>query len=239
MYLKPLISKKNKRGEHMENEQKRYAIKEVSKALKIPVGKLKEWEELYPNALYVQRTSTGARLYTEYDIETLKKIKILKDNNIKEEQVNFILDMNNEVEQEEQDEYFTLLSLQNETIESIQKLTESIETIKEEFIQEVKEEVKSEINIGQSKTKSLLQSYSHTIADTAESTREELTSLRRDIHREEEEKLFIQQKLEEREVQFQEFVRSYREAASAKEKQRFPNWLNFFKTKKEGSIDLS
>ncbi|MFC0470867.1 MerR family transcriptional regulator [Halalkalibacter kiskunsagensis] len=227
----------------MENEQKKYAIKEVSKSLKIPVGKLKEWEELYSNALYVQRTKTGARLYTGYDIELLKKIKILKDNNINEEHVNFILDTNNEVERDEQgestQEYFTLLSLQNETIESIQKLTESIATIKEEFIQEVKEEIKSEMNVGHSKAKSLLQSYSHTIADTAENTHEELTRLRQDIHKEEEEKLFIQQKLEEREQQFQEFVQSYREAAAAKEKQRFPNWLNIFKAKKEGSIDLS
>ncbi|WP_332698519.1 MerR family transcriptional regulator [Halalkalibacter lacteus] len=227
----------------MENEQKKYTIKEVSKSLKISVGKLREWEDMFPNALYVQRTKTGARLYTDYDIETLKKIKILKAKNINEHDLNFILDTNNEVDQDDQSEapqeYYTLVSLQNETIETIQKLTESVATIKEEFIQEVKEEVKSEMNEGHSKTKSLIQSYSHMIVDTAETSKEELIQLRQDIHREEEEKLFIQQKLEERETQFQEFVQSYREAAAAKQKQKFPNWLSIFKTKKESSIDLS
>jgi DNA-binding transcriptional MerR regulator len=223
----------------MENSQKKYTIKEVSKYLKIPVGKLREWEEMFPNALYVQRTKTGARLYTEYDLEMLKKIKILKDNNINEENVNFILNTNIAVEVDEPHEdhhdYDVILSLQNETIDNIQELTESIVGLKEEFIQEVKEEVKSEMNAGHSKTKSLIQSYSHTIVDTAESTKEELNRLRQDIHREEEEKLFIQQKLEEREVHFQEFVQAYRETAAAKSK--LPSWLNFLKPKKEGSVD--
>ncbi|KHF40585.1 MerR family transcriptional regulator [Halalkalibacter okhensis] len=224
----------------MENGQRKYTIKEVSKNLKIPVGKLREWEDMFSKALYVQRTKTGARLYSEYDLEMLKKIKILKDNNINEEHVNFILNTNiemepNELLNEAPQEYEVILSLQNETIDNIQELTESIAGLKEEFIQEVKDEVKHEMNAGHSKTKSLIQSYSHTIIDTAESTKEELSRLRQEIHREEEEKLFIQQKLEEREVQFQEFVQAYREAAATKSK--LPSWLNFLKPKKEGSVD--
>jgi DNA-binding transcriptional MerR regulator len=229
----------------MEHEQRKYTIKEVSKSLKIPVGKLREWEEMFPHALYVQRTKTGARLYTDYDIEMLSKIKLLKDKNINEADVNFILGINHEIEPDElgedpQDQdYMTLLSLQHETIENVQKLTESVATIKDEFIEEVKEEIKSELNVGHSKTKSLIQSYSHMIVETNENTQEEVKRLRQDIHREEEEKLFIQQKLEEREAHFQEFVSYYRETAAAKEKQRFPNWFNIFKTKKDSSVDFS
>ncbi|WP_227935377.1 MerR family transcriptional regulator [Alkalihalobacillus deserti] len=228
----------------MVNGQKKYTIKEVSKSLKIPVGKLREWEDLFPNALYVQRTKTGARLYKDYEIETLKKIKILKDHNISEENVNFIIDVNTEIKQEGQSdqsrEYVEmLLSLQNETTETMQNLTDSFVRLKEEFIQDIKEELKTEMNVGHSKTTSLIQSYSNMIIDTADNTQEELIRIRQDFYREEEEKLFIQQKLEEREEQFQEFILSFRESAAAKQKQRFPNWLKIFKTKKDSSIDFS
>ncbi|MDT8859650.1 MerR family transcriptional regulator [Alkalihalobacillus sp. MEB130] len=232
----------------MQNQQTKYTIKEVSKSLKISIGKLREWENMFPEALYVQRTKTGARMYTDHDLEMLKKIKLLKDKNINEENVKFILDMNSSevesVEQAEdtqpQDHEFVeaLLELQTETNETLQNLTETVTTMKKDFIDEVKKELKNEMNAGHHKTKSLIQSYSHIIVDTAESTKDELSQLRQDIHREEEEKLFIQQKLEEREMHFQEFVQAYRETAAAK--QKFPNWLvNLFKQKKENSMDFS
>ncbi|GAE25949.1 hypothetical protein JCM9140_1972 [Halalkalibacter wakoensis JCM 9140] len=227
----------------MENVQK-LTIKEVSKQLKIPVGKLREWEELFPYALQVERTKTGARLYDDQDLEMLKKIKILKDNNINEDNVNFILNTvkTQEVEEREEEvdeqEFAKIISLQHDTNESIRELTDSIDMMKDDIIHDVKAEIKSEMKIGQSKTKSIIQSYSHLVAETAEVTKEEVLRLREDIYREEEEKLFIQQKLEEREAQFQEFVQVYRETAAAK--QRFPGWLvQLFKPKKEGSVDYS
>ncbi|MFC0562285.1 MerR family transcriptional regulator [Halalkalibacter alkalisediminis] len=228
----------------MEKGQKKYTIKEVSKKLKVSVGKLKEWEESFSHALYVQRTKTGARLYSDFEIETLKKIKILKDHHINDDHVNFILDTNYEVERDDDISETTspemvdmLVSLQNDTTETIQQLNESFAQVKEEIILDLKEEIKTELNAGHHKTKSLIQSYSHLVVDRAEHTQEEITKLRQDIHREEEEKLFIQHKLEEREEQFQEFVLAYRQSAAAK--QRFPNWLKIFKMKKEGSMDLN
>ncbi|NEU32015.1 MerR family transcriptional regulator [bacterium LRH843] len=226
----------------MENEQKVYTIKEVSRNLKIPVGKLREWERLFPNVLYVQRTKTGARLYTEYDLEMLRKLKLLKDHNISDEGVTFIIGSNHDLELEEEvvpGEYDHLLSLQYNTLETIEQLRDSFAQVKAEMIQEVKDEVKNEIIVGHQKTKSLIQSYSHTIVEIAEHTKEEVQLLRQDIYVEEEEKLFIQQKLEERETQFQEFVHSYREAAAANQKQRFPNLLNLLKWKKANPVDLS
>ncbi|ARK29736.1 helix-turn-helix domain-containing protein [Halalkalibacter krulwichiae] len=232
----------------MDNSSQKYTIKEVSKKLKIPVGQLREWEDVFSSVIYVQRTKTGARLYTDHDLEVLKKVKLLKDSNISKEDVHFILANHNEVEdlQEEteevqvKEEFIDMLrSLQNETTETIEQLTTSFERFKEELVKDLKDQLKSEMNEGQSKTKSLIQSYSHMIVDTQESTKEEIERLRQDIYKEEEEKLFIQQKLEEREEQFQEFVYAYRETAAAKEKQRFPNWLKIFKTKKESSVDLT
>ena len=232
----------------MEKEQRTYTISEVSKSLKTQTGKLKEWEESFPQLLSVQRSKTGARLYSNKEIEALRKIKILKDKNITEEDIQFILQTNKKEEEKKEEQnviennqkdYGTLLTLQHDTIETLHHLTDSVSTMKEELVHEVKEGIKSEINIGHNKTKTLIQSYSHMIAETTENTEEEIKRLRQDIYREEEEKLFIQHKLEEREAHFQEFVSYYRETAAAKEKNRFLTWLQSFKSKKESSVDFS
>ncbi|GAE37087.1 MerR family transcriptional regulator [Halalkalibacter akibai] len=232
----------------MEKEQRTYTISEVSKSLKAQTGKLKEWEESFPQLLTVQRSKSGARLYGNKEIDALRKIKLLKDKNMAEVDILFILQANNtegvkeeknNVVLDNQKDYGTLLSLQHDTIESLHHLTDSVSTIKEELVHEVKEGIKTEISIGHNKTKTLIQSYSHMIAETTENTEEEIKQLRQDIHREEEEKLFIQHKLEEREAQFREFVSYYRETAAAKEKNRFLNWLQLFRSKKESSADFS
>ncbi|WP_209122681.1 MerR family transcriptional regulator [Alkalihalobacillus sp. BA299] len=236
----------------MGNDINKYSTKEVSKLLKIPVGNLRKWERTFDGLLYVQRTKTGARLYTDYEIDTLKKIKLLKDKNIKDDDVKYILetkievevdDYNEEVADVEEDyKYETILSLQQETVESVEKLTSSIFTFKDEMIQETKEEIKNEvkkeINSGHHKTSSLVQSYSQMMLDTADQAKEELQKLRLEIERENEEKLFIHQKLEEREVHFQEFVQQFRETAAAKQdqslKRKVTKWFSqFSKDKKE------
>lgn len=226
----------------MENEETKYTIKEVSKLLHVQVGKLKEWETLFPTALDVQRTKTGARLYTDLDLETLKKIRILKEKQINDENVRFILDTRNEMvpadgNEPSQDYINKLLETQTNTSETVQSLNNSFKQLKEEVVQEMKREIRKELHVRQNQTKSLVQSFSHMIMETTEHTHDEITRLRQEIYKEEEEKLFIQHKLEEREEQFQEFVLAYRESAATK--QRLPNWLKIFKWKKEGSVDFS
>jgi len=227
----------------MEKKQRKYTITEVAKDLKVSVGKLRDWEDTFSYTLNVQRTKTGARLYTDIDTKTLKKIKILKEKNMNEEQIHFILDahkhnQHDEPSEEPQEFVEMLLSLQNETTETLQNLTDSFTKFKEELTQDIKQELRSEMNAGHHKTKTLIQSYSHMVVDSAENTQEELVRLRQDIHREEEEKLFIQQKLEEREEQFKEFVMTYRESAAAKERNRLSDWIAILKTKRDESIDF-
>ncbi|WP_158211604.1 MerR family transcriptional regulator [Alkalihalobacterium alkalinitrilicum] len=236
----------------MANEINKYSTKEVSKLLKIPIGNLRKWERTFEGMLYVQRTRTGARLYTDYEIETLKKIKLLKDKNIKDDDVKYILETNILVEVNEEKEeiedvegehrYETILSLQQETVESVEKLTNSIFSFRDEMIQETKEEIKNEvkkeIHLGHNKTTSLVQSYSQMLLDTSDQTIDEILKLRQEIERENEEKLFIHQKLEEREVHFQEFVQHFRETAATKQDQslkgKVTKWFSYFsKDKKE------
>ncbi|MFV8830495.1 MerR family transcriptional regulator [Alkalihalobacterium sp. APHAB7] len=236
----------------MGNVIQKYSTKEVSRLLKIPVGNLRKWERTFEGMLYVQRTKTGARLYTDYEIDTLKKIKLLKDKNIKDEDVKYILETNIQVEyndesdekeeSEDYNQYEMMISLQHETVESVEKLTNSIFSFKEEVLQETKEEIKNEvkkeINLGHNKTTSLVQSYSQMLLDTSDQTKDELQRLRQEIEQENEEKLFIHQKLEEREVHFQEFVQHFREAAASKQEQsiktKMSKWLSHFtKDKKE------
>ncbi len=236
-------------------EVKKYTTKEVSKQLKIPVGNLRQWETMFPSLIYVQRTKTGARIYTDYELEILKKIKLLKDKNMNDEDIRFILetasvselDETNEEIMDEEESVRYLSLKQEETVESVRNLTDSLVSWKREFMDEFREvlkhEVKKEIIRGNNKTKSMVESFSQVVLQTSETTNEEIKQLRHEIEREEEEKIFIQQKLEEREVQFQEFVHQYRQVAAAKleqkEKRKFPNLLSLFNKSKKEEVDFS
>ncbi|WP_096200715.1 MerR family transcriptional regulator [Bacillus sp. FJAT-45350] len=244
------------------SDVKRYTTKEVAKKLRLQVGKLKEWEDNFNTILYIQRSKTGARMYTEYEIDMLSKIKILKDKNVKDEDIRYILEGNSideiqeefvsvdtsSVQEEANENYSNMIALHEETVGHVESLKDSFSLLKDEFLNEVKEELKSEIKkeiqIGQKQSKTVLENYSQCIVETTNNTYEEINKLRTNIEKDEEEKLYIQHKLEEREELFQQFVTDYREVAASKveenTKRNWLQWVSFFsKNKKENSIDFS
>ncbi len=218
-----------------------YTIKDVSKKLKIPVGSLKTFEREFGQFFNVQRTKSGSRIYGEAELVILRKIKLMKDKNLSDDMVTFILDTNDgeerEVPEEIQSEYdlkyADIVALQNETVQAVQNISASIDQFKGEFIKEVKEEltneVKKEITKGTAITEGMIQTYSHEVLDTYKMTYQQVNKLKKEIQREQEEKLFLQKKVEEREELFQEFVQSYRQSAAAiearNEKRKLSYWL--------------
>ncbi|MCT8138238.1 MerR family transcriptional regulator [Anaerobacillus sp. CMMVII] len=220
-----------------------YTIKDVSKQLKVSVGNLKTWENVFADFFQVNRTKSGSRIYGETEITIIKKIKLMKDKNLSDEMVKFILETNDQCENREVPEeiqteydlkYADIVALQTETVQAVKSISNSIDQFKGEFINEVKEkltnEVKKEITKGNSITEGLVQTYSNEVLDTYKKTSGQITRLKREIEREQEEKLFLQKKVEEREELFQEFVQSYRQSAAAieerNEKRKLSYWLN-------------
>jgi DNA-binding transcriptional MerR regulator len=219
-----------------------YTIKDVSKQLKIPIGNLKNWEKVFDQYIQIHRTKNGSRIYSDNELNVLRKIKLMKDKNLSDEMVMFILESNNEEEREIPEQiqseydlkYADIVALQTETVQVVQNISDSLEQFKGEFIKEVKSEltseVKKEITKGNSITEGIVQTYSHEVLDTYKMTSEQIFELKQEIEKEQEEKLFLQKKVEEREELFQDFVQSYRQAAATieqkREKRKFSYWLN-------------
>lgn len=219
-----------------------YTMKDVSKQLKISVGHLKSWEKEFTQFFQVSRTKAGARIYGEAELTILKKIKVMKDKNLSNEMVKFILETNyeesREVPEQIQSEYdlkyADIVALQAETVQVVQNISDSLNEFKGEFIKEVKEElsteVKKEITKGNSITSGIVQTYSCELLDTYKVTTDQIIELKQEIEKEQDEKLFLQKKVEEREELFQQFVQSYRQAAAAieekKEKRKLTYWLS-------------
>lgn len=219
-----------------------YTIKDVSKQLKIAVGILKSWEKEFGAFFQVQRTKTGSRIYTDQELLMIKKIKLMKDKNLSDDMVKFILETNNqegceipkEIQSEYDLKYADIVELQTETVQAVQAISEQIVQFKGEFIKEVKEEltneVKKEITKGNAITEGLVQTYSHEVIDTYKMTYKQINKLKKEIEKDQEEKMFLQKKVEEREELFQEFVHSYRQAAAAieakNEKRKLSYWLS-------------
>ncbi|WP_161568145.1 MerR family transcriptional regulator [Anaerobacillus alkaliphilus] len=218
-----------------------YTIKDVSKQLKIPVGSLKSWEQVFERFFQVQRTKSGSRIYGEAELLVLRKIKLMKDKNLSDEMLMFILDSNDgenrdipeQIQSEYDLKYADIVELQNETVQAVQTISASMDQFKGEFIKEVKEEltqeVKKEIAKGNGITQGMIQTYTHEVVDTYQMTYQQINKLKKEIQRDQEEKLFLQKKVEEREELFQDFVQSYRQSAAAiearNERRKLSYWL--------------
>nr|WP_263326185.1 MerR family transcriptional regulator [Neobacillus sp. Marseille-Q6967] len=66
---------------------KTFTLKEVSKKINVPAGKLRQWEKDLDNILEIPRTKQGARIYTETEINLLLEIKELLANKFSKEMI--------------------------------------------------------------------------------------------------------------------------------------------------------
>ncbi len=271
----------------MVDENEMYTIKDISRQLKIPVGSLKKWEKVFVDFFEVHRTKSGSRIYRDRELKVIKKIKLMKDKNLSDDLIKFILDTdngaNNEVPEQVASEYdlkySEIVALQNETVQAVQNISDSFEQLKDEFKQETKEvneelktavkkeinegnaitsgivqayskealdnynrthtelknnfksefkdvneelksDIKKEVAKGNAITEGMVQTYSQEVLDNYSRTYKQLKKLKEQVQREQEENLFLQKKVEEREELFQEFVQNYRQVAASNEEKK-------------------
>lgn len=82
--------------ERIENMQtskmvRAYSIKEVSKKINIPTGTIRQWEKDLNGLLVIPRTKQGARFFTENEINLLKKVKEMREQNVSKEMIRTLL----------------------------------------------------------------------------------------------------------------------------------------------------
>ncbi|WP_083879384.1 MerR family transcriptional regulator [Robertmurraya massiliosenegalensis] len=68
-----------------------YSIKEVSKKINIPTGTIRQWEKDLNGLLVIPRTKQGARFFTENEINLLKKIKEMREQNVSKDMIRSLL----------------------------------------------------------------------------------------------------------------------------------------------------
>ena len=60
-----------------------YSIKEVSRKINVPAGTIRQWEKDLNGVLAIPRSKQGSRFYTEVEIAILKRIKEMRDKNLR------------------------------------------------------------------------------------------------------------------------------------------------------------
>jgi DNA-binding transcriptional MerR regulator len=129
---------------------KTHTIKEVARKINIPQGTIKKWEKELCEFLIIPRTKSGARFYTEQEIELLLEIKQMRSQNLK---MGLIREYLNEkiLVPEPEETAVTIVSEQmpvppfnGESREmNMEKFFHAVDTYKQKAIQEVKEEITS------------------------------------------------------------------------------------------------
>lgn len=183
---------------------KAYTLREASKKLTTTPTKLKQWEKDLQGIIVIPRTKTGARIYTEKEITLLHEVKNLYKEKRKTAEVKETLTMliNRPVKKEsleekiiEQNENTALEVLEkntNDTNESnypntveqnFRLLLSSLENYKQDFLEEVKGEIRNgikkevletitkEIQAGNEET---IHHITNTVSKTQEKTSEQL-----------------------------------------------------------------
>jgi DNA-binding transcriptional MerR regulator len=129
---------------------KTHTIKEVARKINIPQGTIKKWEKELSEFLIIPRTKSGARFYTEQEIELLLEIKQLRSQNQK---INLIREYFTEKKLGPKPDE-TAISIVTEPLPipsyseesqkmNMEKFFYAIDSYKQKAIQEVKEELTS------------------------------------------------------------------------------------------------
>lgn len=171
---------------------KAYMIKEVSDMIQVPVGTLRQWESDFIGVIDIPRDSKGARYYTDFEIETLKRIKTMREKKLSKEVIRELLEQRNKEVDNEGMPLMPQPSVpqmkQSEAVETLQSIKEMlngfedfksalIEEIKAEIRQEVVNEVKREITINSEGQQKLIEEKSTAASEQLEGVTEALKKM--------------------------------------------------------------
>lgn len=133
---------------------KTFTLKEVSKKINVPPSTLRKWEKDLKEILIIPRTKQGARLYSDLEINLLKKIKEMTINQYNNEMIIKALQKKMEPPNEEESntpnsslaivsETITPIQNNETAIESADQFFDAMDTYKQTFLNEVKDEIRS------------------------------------------------------------------------------------------------
>lgn len=127
---------------------KAYSIKETSKITGIPEGTLRQWEKDLEGVLHIPRDENNYRYYTELEIETLERIKFLRDKDLSIKTIKEMLSERPGKEIQPVIQPSVPQMKQNEVIETLRSIQTTLETlpaIKEMIVSQIREDIKSEL----------------------------------------------------------------------------------------------
>jgi DNA-binding transcriptional MerR regulator len=133
---------------------KAYTMKEVSKKIKIPPRTIRQWEKDLTGLLEIPRTKQGARIYTEIELSLLLEIKQLYFEKASRDEIrtslqemlmkkNEILEVEPETFLQIVPEEISPISAEETGITNPDVFFEVMDTYKQTFLNDVKEEIRS------------------------------------------------------------------------------------------------
>lgn len=128
--------------ERTDSFMRAYTVKEVSRMIDVPPGTIRQWEKSLVGVLEIPRDEHGARYYTEFEIDILQKIKMLREKGLQFDVIKDILN-NSEPTQIAVTSTIPVMT-QSEAIQRIKSLTEAIQQLSTN-LDMVQEAVRKEI----------------------------------------------------------------------------------------------
>jgi DNA-binding transcriptional MerR regulator len=133
---------------------KTYTIKEVSKKINVPPGPIRQWEKEFKEVIEIPRSKQGARMYSDSDLDILLEIKQMFAKKKSKDSIRDWLQKRLEPETKADlepidtqlavvPEEITPLSINESTIKDTDHFFEAMDTYKQTFLNEVKEEIRS------------------------------------------------------------------------------------------------
>ena len=131
-----------------------YTMKEVSKKINVPLGTIRQWEKELEGLLEIPRSKQGARIYTETEINLLIEIKELQSKKSNKGSIRNWFESKYKPDIDPvPNEMETSLEIISETTQPVKMedpslstagdFFQAMDTYKQNFLQEVKEEIRS------------------------------------------------------------------------------------------------
>lgn len=158
---------------------KAYTVTEVSKDIDVPPGTIRQWEKSLEGILNIPRDEKGARYYTEFEITSLRNIKAMRDKGLGFEVIKEVLSQPEGVQHVPVPSVPVMSQL--EAVETIQRLTETIENLNVNMKQVIQEEVQREVSKASELLFEQLKRQSEYIDQTIKKRDEQLMAVAREL----------------------------------------------------------
>lgn len=169
-------------NEENRNFMQAYNVADVSKMINVPSGTIRQWEKSLEGVVEIPRDEKGARYYTDFEIDILRKVKIMREKGLVFDVIREVLNQSEGPRSQVPIPSVPVMN-QSEAIQAIHGLQEAVRALSEHVELIVQQEVRKEVATASEHLSEQIRNLSEQIQKQQDAIETVITETRTERHR--------------------------------------------------------